>query len=153
MNDFVSTLASKAGIDPGNVQSGMGAVLSTLQKFVPTDTFSRFASAIPDSGSMLSEFQHCATSTVSGTASAISGLASALFGGSSEVVSTLMSRLSQAGLSMEMIKRFLPAAAAVLRDRIPAEVLQQVDRSIPGFTSALSAAGSGGMSGKLGGLF
>jgi hypothetical protein len=153
MNEFVSTLASKAGIDPGNVQSGMGAVLSTLQKFVPTETFSRFASAIPDSGSMLREFQATATTTISGTASAITGLASALLGGSSEVVSTLMTRLSQAGLSMEMIKRFLPAAAAVLRDRIPADVLRQVDQSIPGFTSALSTAGNGGMAGKLGGLF
>ena len=45
MNEFVATLASKAGIDQGSVQSGMGAVLSTLQKFVPTETFSRFASA------------------------------------------------------------------------------------------------------------
>ncbi len=153
MNEFISTLASKAGIDPGSVQSGMGAVLSTLQKFVPTETFGRVASAIPDSGSMLAEFQASASTAVSGTASAISGLAGALFGGSSEIVSTLISRLSQAGLSMEMIKRFLPAAAAVIRDRIPADVLQQVERSIPGFTSALSTAGSGGMTGKLGGLF
>src|SRR5512140_1480464 len=127
MNDFVSTLASKAGLDPGSVQSGMGAVLSTLHKFVPTETFSRFASAIPDSGSMLTEFQSSATSAVPGTAGAISGIASALFGGSWEMASTPVSRLSQAGLSMEMIKRFLPAAANVIRDRIPADVLQQVD--------------------------
>ncbi len=153
MNEFISTLASKAGIDPGSVQSGMGAVLSTLQKFVPSDTFSRFASAIPDSGSMLNEFQASAVSTISGTGSVISGLASTLLGGSSEIISTLMSRLAQAGLSMEMIKRFLPAAASVIRDRIPGDVIQQVERSIPGFTSALSAAGSGGMTGKLGGLF
>lgn len=153
MNEFVASLASKAGIDPGSVQSGMGAVLSTLQKFVPTETFNRVASVIPDSGSMLNEFQSSATTVVSGTTSAISGLAGALFGGSSEILSTLMSRLSQAGLSMEMIKRFLPAAASLLRDRMPADVLQQVERSIPGFTSALSTAGSGGMSGKLGGFF
>jgi hypothetical protein len=153
MNDFVSTLASRAGIDPGNVQSGMGAVLSTLQKFVPTETFSRVASAIPDSGSMLTEFQHCATSTVTGLSGAMSGLAGALLGGSNEVTSTLISRLSQAGLSLEMIKRFLPAAATLLRDRVPEDVLNQVDRSIPGFTSALNDAGSRGSSGKLGGLF
>ncbi|RPH31212.1 DUF2267 domain-containing protein, partial [bacterium] len=98
MNDFVSTLASKAGIDPGNVQSGMGAVLSTLQKFVPTETFSRVTSAIPDSGSMLAQFQSSAASATSGTASAISGLAASLLGDSSEIINTLMSRLSQAGL-------------------------------------------------------
>jgi hypothetical protein len=69
------------------------------------------------------------------------------------MLSTLISRLSQAGLSMEMIKRHLPAAASKLRDRIPADVLQQVERSIPGFTSALNIARSGGLTGRLGGLF
>ncbi len=153
MNDFISALASRAGIDQGNVQSGMGAVLSTLQKFVPSETFNRVAAAIPDAGTILREFQSSATSATSGTAGAISGMANSLLGGSSEIVSTLLSKLSQAGLSMEMIKRFLPAAASVLRDRIPADVLQQVEQSIPGFTSALSMAGSGGLMGRLGGLF
>jgi hypothetical protein len=152
MSDFVAALASKAGIDPGNVQSGMGAVLSTLQRYVPSDTFSRLASAIPDSSSMLTQFQSSATADASDTASAFSRLAGTLIGGSSEMFSTLILRLSQAELSMEMSKRFLPAAASMLRDRIPADVLQQVERSIPGFTNALNFAGSDELAGRLGGL-
>lgn len=153
MNEFITTLASKAGIDTGKASSGVGALLSTLQSFVPADTYNRVAAAIPDAGSMLTQFQSTATMAAPGTGSALSGLASAFLGSSSEIVSALLARLSQAGFSNDMIKNFLPVAAGAFRERVPSDVLQQVNKSIPGFTAALDMAGRSGIAGKLGGFF
>ncbi len=149
MADFITTLASRAGIDTGSAQNGLGAILSTLQQYVPQQTFSRVAEAIPNAGMILETFRSTTGALSSSAGSAIAGMASSFMGAKSEVITTMMTQLSKAGLSLEMIRRFLPAAASTLHDVIPSDVLRQVEQSIPGITTILQGGVTEGLLGRI----
>ena len=57
MAEFISDLAAKAGIDAGMAQKGVGALLSTLQKYIPSEAYTKVAAVIPNAGGIVSAFQ------------------------------------------------------------------------------------------------
>jgi uncharacterized protein (DUF2267 family) len=144
MADFISDLASKAGVDPAMAQKGVGALLTTLQKYIPADTYSKVASAIPNASSILSSFQSAPAAQSSGGMSGLAGMAGGLLGGKSEAASTLISQFSKAGFSMDSVKSFLPAALGLLKDKISPDTMKAVEGALPGLSTFMGEATVGG---------
>ena len=147
MADFVTTLASRAGIDTGSAMNGLGALLATLQQYVPVETFERIRQSVPDAGAVLERFQSTAAGSAASARSALAGMVSRLAGNASGAITTMMTQLAKGGLSLAMIRRFLPAAASMLRDVVPPGVVAEIERSIPGISSALLRSWNEGMLG------
>ena len=74
-------------------------------------------------------------------------MVSGLAGNASGAITTMMTQLAKGGLSLAMIRRFLPAAASMLRDVVPPGEVAEIERSIPGISSALLRSWNEGMLG------
>lgn len=132
MSDFLSTLASQAGIDTGMAQKGVGALLATLQQHVPAEAFSKVSAAIPNASGILSGFQSGSTATKDSGLGGIAGIAGKMLGGDAAVASTLVSQFSKAGFSADAMKAFLPVVLGLLKDKLPPEVMKLVGSVAPG---------------------
>ncbi len=154
MSDFISTLASKAGLDTGTAEKGLGALLSTLQQHIPGDAFSQVSSAIPNAGGILSTFQKAAAPAQDSPLGGLMGMAGTLFGSSSPAASTLMTQFSKAGFSMDTVKTFLPVALQLLKDKLSPETMKLVEGAVPGISSLLGNTDiASGVLGKLKNMF
>ena len=153
MADFISDLAAKAGIDGTTAQKGVGAVLSTLQKYVPAEVYSKVSSAIPNAGNLLSTFQSAARSAETSAVSDLSGLAGKLIGGKGEQMTALLSQFSTAGFSLETAKRFLPPLLSYLSQKVSPDTVKQIEQAVPGISQLAGPSEAGGFLGKLSRLF
>ena len=136
MNDFVTNLAQKAGIDDSTAQKGLGALLSTIQNHVPADTFTKLSAAIPDTGGILSSFQKTAKPSSDG--GGLLNLAGGLLGKDASALGTLISQFSTAGFSVESAKTFIPIALNLLKDNMSPDLMKQIDTALPGVSALLS---------------
>jgi len=136
MTDLVSRIAQKAHLDNSTVQQGLGALLSTIQKQVPGDTFAKISEAIPETVGLLSTFQQRTSQSNEG--GGVLNLAGGLLGKDAGALGTLISQFSSAGFSVETAKSFIPIALSALKDRISPETMQQVDAALPGVSSLLA---------------
>jgi hypothetical protein len=142
MTDLISNIAQKANLDNSTVQKGLGALLSTIQKQVPDDTFASISKAIPETGSLLSKFQ---TGTTKSTeAGGLLNLAGGLLGKDAGALGTLISQFSNAGVSVDTAKAFIPIALNALKERISPETMKQIDAALPGVASLLSGEKNSG---------
>ena len=153
MADFISEIAAKAGIDKGLAQNGVGALLSSLQDKLPADAFSKLSSVVPNATGLLSSFQGLPGPAQQGAPSTLGGLAGNLLGGQSEGIAGLVSQFSKAGFTLETAKAFIPVAMNLLREKLPADTLKQVESAIPGLSGLLSQTDSGSLVGKIKKLF
>ena len=151
MADFVSDLATKAGIDAGMARKGVGALLSTLQKYVPADAYSKVASVIPNAGGIVSAFQS-AIPPAQGAGLDLSSLAGSLLEGRSEALSTLVSQFSKAGFSLESAESFLPVALGFLKDKVPPDAMNQIEGALPGLSNLLGRLEGSDAAGLLGNI-
>jgi hypothetical protein len=152
MAGLISELVQKAGIDAGTAEKGVGALLSTLQKYVPKESYSAISSAIPNAGKFLSAFQ----TTASEQGSKLSGLAElagSLLGSKTEQVSKLISDFSAAGLSLESAKEFLPVVLNYIKEHGSADTVKSIEQHIPGLVNLVKGADAGDFLGKLKKLF
>lgn len=153
MADFISDLAAKAGIDTSLAQKGLGAVLTTLQKHVPSDVYSKVSGAIPNAGNLLSAFQSAPAAPKGTGLGDLANLAGGVLGGKSEAASTLLSQFSKAGFSIDTAKTFLPVVFTFLKDKLPPETMKQVENAIPGLSNLLGGLDDAGLFGKIKKLF
>ena len=153
MADFISDLAAKAGIDTSLAQKGLGAILTTLQKHVPSDVYSKVSGAIPNAGNLLSAFQSAPAAPKSAGLGDLANLVGGLLGGKSEAASTLLSQFAKAGFSIDTAKTFLPVLFSVLKERLPPETMKQVENTIPGLSNLLGGTDTTGLFGKVKKLF
>src|SRR3954453_19321271 len=110
MDEILASLSSRTGIDVEGVKKGLGALLTFLQKSVPSELFDKLQAAIPGGREMLSAYEAEPGGASSGLLGMVSGLAAKLFGGPSGDGAHLLSDLSRLGLSAEQIEAFLPQA-------------------------------------------
>ena len=136
MNEFVTNLAQRAGIDDNAAQKGLGALLSTIQRNVPADTFTKLSTAIPDTGGILSSFQKVAKPSSDG--GGLLDLAGGLLGKDAGALGTLISQFSKAGFTVESAKSFIPIALNLLKDKISPDLMKQIDTALPGVSNLLA---------------
>ena len=145
MTDLIQNLAKSAGVDTSMAQKGLGALLSSVKDNVPSDTFSKISSAVPESGNLLSMFQNAAKS--SGSGGGMMEAAGNLLGGDAKGVTSLLSNFTKAGFTMESAKAFIPVAIGLLQKHLSPDLMKKIDESIPGVSGLLG--GSGGSSNPL----
>jgi hypothetical protein len=133
MADFLSDLASKAGVDSDQAHQGLGALLALLKSRLSPDAFARLKSAIPRSDDMLDSVQDKVQSGGAGLLEGVKNVAGKIFGGQNPAAA-LESHFSNVGVSPDQLKRFLPQLHEMLANRLPTNVLAQIEEHVPGFS-------------------
>jgi hypothetical protein len=141
MTDIVTSLSSRTGIDGETVRKGLGALLTFLQKNLPSDLFGKLQAALPGAPEMLSAYERDQGGTGSGLLGMVSALAGNLFGGNAGNGAHLLLDLSRVGLSAEQIEAFLPQAFQHLEEYLPAELLGRVKAALPTLATLARAGG------------
>jgi hypothetical protein len=128
MADFISDLATKAGISPDQAEKGIGALLAVFKDKLPAGSFSQVLSAIPNGNKLMAAAQ-APQEDSGGILAAVGGAVSKLVGGSA---GELTNRFSNLGFSADQLKRFLPGAMEFLKSKLPADVVKQISALLPG---------------------
>jgi hypothetical protein len=134
MADFLSELASGAGLEDHEAHHGVGAVLALLKGRLNPEAFAHLNNAIPNSEQMLSAFQDKAQSTGGGLLGAVKGMAGKLLGG--QDAATLQEQFAATGLSADQFRNLLPRLHDMLAGKIPPQILDQIKQHVPGFGPA-----------------
>jgi hypothetical protein len=127
MADFLSELASGAGLEDSEAHSGLGAVLALLKRRLNPEAYAHVKNAIPDSEQMRSAFEDRSGSFMD----TVKGMAGKLFG--QQDATEAHDHLAKAGLSLDSLQSFLPCLHDMLAGKIPPQVLAQIKQHIPGF--------------------
>jgi hypothetical protein len=134
MADFLTELASGAGLEPDQAHQGVGALLAMLRARMDPAAFSHVRNSIPNSDEMVSGFEDKKQWASEGTLDAIKGMASKLLGGSEQDPNAaLSSYFGSIGLSPDRLKSLLPKLHEMLASKLPPEVLDQIRQHVPGF--------------------
>ena len=141
MSDIVNSLASETGIGPELVRKGLGAVLKMLQDQLPPELFSKVQGALPDAGAMISASESTGTEA-GGLIEAVTSLAGKLFGNRGEAATDLFTRLAQHGFSPDQLKAFLPKVLEFFKDKLPPEILEKVEKLVPGLSEVAGTSES-----------
>ena len=130
MADFISDLATKAGVSPDLARKGVGAVLALFKDKLPAGSFSQVLSAIPNASNLMTDAQAALKEAPSGgILGAVGDAVSKLFGGSA---AELASQFTHLGFSADQLKRFLPGVLQFLKSKLPADVVKQASALLPG---------------------
>jgi hypothetical protein len=128
MADFISELATKAGVSPEMAGNGVGAILTLLKEKLPADIFSQVLSAIPNANNLMTHAKESQEGSSGGVLGAVSAAVSKLVGGGA---ADLTNRLSHLGFSAEQLKSFLPRVLEFLKGKLPADVLKHASAHLP----------------------
>jgi Protein of unknown function VcgC/VcgE (DUF2780) len=130
MADFISDLASKAGLNGEQASQSIGALLASLKSRLGPEAFAHLKEAIPDSDGMLASAQEKATSAGTGLVEGVKNAASKIWSGAAQAP-TALAGLSSAGLSEVQINNLLPKLHELLANKLPANVLAQIQEHLP----------------------
>jgi hypothetical protein len=133
MSDIVSSLSSETGIGPELVRKGLGAVLKMLQDQLTPEMFTKVQGILPDAGAMINASES-AGPEAGGLIQTVTDLAGKLFGDKGEAAADLFARLGQHGFSADQLKAFLPKVLEFFRASLPHEVLEMVEKLVPGLS-------------------
>lgn len=120
MNELVTQVADRVGIDPATAEKAIGLMLAFLQKEGDSDAVARMIAAIPGAADL--------AANASGGGGMLGGLMSAMGGG----VMALGQQLMSQGLGMGEITGLARETMAVAREHAGADVVDQVVASVPG---------------------
>jgi hypothetical protein len=129
MIDFLTELASKAGISTEQAKKGMGALLAFFKEHLPAEQFARLSQEVPGTDEMMAAASAEHSSESGGLLSAVAGAVGKMFGGDGSAA--LLGKLGQLGLSPDQIKNFLPRAIAFLKSKLPPEVMAKISSLLP----------------------
>jgi hypothetical protein len=142
MADFLSDLATRAGLDKDQAQQGLGALLALLKDRLNPEAFAHLKDAVPSSERMLESAQEKLASGGAGLLEGVKNMAGKIFGGGQDPVAALESHLSKAGVSADQLKNFLPKLHEMLASKLPENVLAQIKEHLPEFSPSEEVAGS-----------
>jgi hypothetical protein len=131
MADIVSELAGRVGITPEQARLGLGIILVLAKAKLPADTFAKVQAVVPGADDMMAAVQSGPGASSGGILGSIAGIAGKILGGQGGGAAALAGPLAQLGLSEEQVQKFLPAAADLLKGRLPDDVMKQVGGLLP----------------------
>src|SRR5262245_50561531 len=128
MADFLSELASKAGVSSDQAHRGLGALLTLLQGKLSPDAFARLKGATPAGADILESAAEKNRSSGAGLLEGAKSMAGKILGGGAkDPAAVLQSHLSSAGLSADQLKGLLPKLHDMLANKLPTNVLAQIE--------------------------
>jgi hypothetical protein len=137
MADFLSDLASNAGVSSDEAQQGLGALLAMLKGKLSPDAFARLQGAIPGGDDMLESAEEKAQAGEAGLLEGLKSMAGKILGGGAkDPAAAQQSDVSSAGLSGDQLKSLLPKLHELLTNKLPTHVLAQIEEHVPGFGPA-----------------
>lgn len=123
MNELVTQVADRVGIDPATAEKAIGMMLAFLQKEGDGDAVAKMIAAIPGAADL-------AANASGGGGGMLGGLMSAMGGG----VMALGQQLMSQGLGMGEITGLARETMAVARQYAGADVVDEVVASVPGLS-------------------
>jgi Protein of unknown function VcgC/VcgE (DUF2780) len=136
MADFLSELASKTGIGSDQAHQGVGALLSMLKERLDPETFEQLKQSIPGSDRMLSTIEEKFAG--GGLMNAVKAVAARFGGGDgqNDRFAAIEGQLAGIGLTSDRLKSLLPQLHDMVRDKLPPDVVQQIQEHFPEFDRA-----------------
>jgi hypothetical protein len=140
MADFLTELASRAGLEADQAHHGVGALLAMLKERLDPDAFAHLQNAIPNSGQILSGFEDKMHLTGGGVLAAVKSIAGKFLGGREQDSAAAMEEhFGKAGLSAEHLQSLLPKLHEMVANKLPPQVLDQIREHVPGFGATADA--------------
>jgi uncharacterized protein (DUF2267 family) len=131
MADFLSDLAAKAGLNSEQTSQGVSALLASLKSRLSPEAFAHLKNAIPGSEAMLASVQENAESAGAGLVESVKNVAGKIWSGAKQAP-TALAGLTSAGWSGDQVKNFLPKLHDMLANKLPENVLAQIQEHLPG---------------------
>ena len=161
MNQLISELAGKFGMQSDQVEQGAGAVLNMIKEKASTEQFQSLLDKVPGASEWVGKAQNLsagAGDSAEGMMGAVGGLMNK-FG--ADGIGGLVSQLGSAGFKPETAMQFLPELLEKLKGQASPELINGILSKIPALQTLLggqtATEGLGGLGGKLtgmlGGLF
>jgi hypothetical protein len=139
MADFLSDLASDAGVEDEQAHHGVGALLALVKSRLSPEAYAHLKNAIPDAEGMLAAFQDKAGAAGGALVEAVKGMAGKVL--ARQGTSSVEDHFAGAGLSADQLRNLLPRLHDMLAGKIPPHVLDQIKQHVPGFGPAAAQAG------------
>jgi hypothetical protein len=134
MANFLAELASGAGVEGDQAHHGVGALLAMLKDRLDPGAFSKLKDCIPNAEHMQSAFESQAQPAGGGLLGAVESVAGKFLGGGGEDPGgALQSQFASVGLSADHLRSLLPKLHELLADKLPPDVLTQIQAHVPGF--------------------
>jgi hypothetical protein len=127
MEELVSRIAAKAGVDETIAQDGLGIILGFLNKEAPAEKMQMVLDALPGASDLLA-----ARAGVSSGGGLLGGLGS-MMGGTAGAMAAL-SELNKAGLGMGEIQGLVTELVTYAKEKAGDDVVDEVIAKIPGLS-------------------
>ena len=138
MAEFIEELSAKTGIETDQAHQGVGALLSLLKEHLDPEAFEQLKQAIPGSQGMLTALEEKFAG--SGLLNAVKAVAARFGGGGGgggdDRFGALEGQLAGLGLTPDHLKSLLPKLHDLVRDKLPPEVVEQIQQRFPEFDRA-----------------
>lgn len=125
MEELISRIVAKAGVDEGVAKDGLGIILGFLEKEAPAEKMQQVLDALPGAAEL-----------IAGRASSGGGLLGGLgnmMGGSMGAMAAL-GELNKAGLGMSEIQGLVKELVSYAKEKAGDDVVDDVIQNIPGLS-------------------
>ena len=152
MQEQIKAWATKFGVQPTQVEAGIGAVLGFIQSKVPPGQFQQLQGLMPMAQQWIQKAGALPTNGAQGGSdlmSMASGLLGKLSGGGQNGLGTVLTQLQGAGFKPETAMQFVPAVLNQLKAAAGPEKFDQLLASVPALKDTLGGGGAAGLLGQL----
>jgi len=149
MQEEIKALASKFGVQPIQVEAGIGAILGLIQKKAPAQ-YAQLEALMPAAQQWVRNA--AAMRPVAG--GGLMGMASGVLGkmGGPGGIGQVISQLQNAGFKPESALQFLPAALDQIKTMVGPEKFEQLLGAVPALRDGLSGGAASGLMSAAGSL-
>ena len=129
IQDFVDSVATKAGVDASTAETAVGTILSAIQQEGNSTKVGELFNQIPGAADLAQK--HAVVIGGGGMLGSLSGLASSVVGKDAGVLVAAIGQLEEANLTMEQIKKIGTALLSYLKESANPALAKEVVDSIP----------------------
>jgi hypothetical protein len=130
VQDFVDSIATKAGVDPATAETAIGTILSAIQQEGDATKVGQLFNQIPGAAD-LAQKHAVVVGSGGGVLGTLSGLASSVVGKDAGVMVAAIGQLEETNLTMEQIKKIGTAVLSYLKESANPALAKEVVDSIP----------------------
>ena len=128
MNELVSKLVSQLGVNEGQAEGGLGAILSLAKDNLDGEMFSKITDSLGGTDDLISKFSSLSSNGGGGLGGMLGAAASALgankgLGG----IAAAASALSSLDINLDTFKKFAPVVSSFLKEKGLDDVAAKID--------------------------